>query len=331
MSLLATRADIARPVASRPAPALPSPAAFDDFHAAGEAVLAFLHARFGFGLWMLTRVEGDDWIVLQAEDHGYGIAPGTVLRWADSFCSRMVRGEGPAIAPRADRIEVYRQAPVARQIPIGAYMGVPLTGTDGHLFGTLCAVDPRPQPEAIADEQPLLELLAGFLGTVLRQELRGLDQQRRLEQLELEALTDAVTRLFNRRGWDRLLAAEEERCRRYGHAATVVVVDLDRLKETNDRDGHHAGDALIARAADALQACARANDVVARLGGDEFALLAVECGAAGAEALRARIQGALRAADVDASVGLAVRDPALGLESAWRLADQRMYQAKPRR
>lgn len=47
-----------------------------DFATAAQAVLSFLHDRFGFGLWMVTRVEGDDWIVLQSDDHGYGVPPG---------------------------------------------------------------------------------------------------------------------------------------------------------------------------------------------------------------------------------------------------------------
>ena len=49
---------------------------FGDFETAGRAVLALLHRRFGFELWMLTRTEGDDWIVLHSEDHGYGVAHG---------------------------------------------------------------------------------------------------------------------------------------------------------------------------------------------------------------------------------------------------------------
>ncbi len=71
---------------------------------------------------------------------------------------------------------------------------------------------------------------------------------RRNEHLELEALVDPLTSLLNRRAWDRLLAREEERCRRYGHTATVFVIDLDQLKEVNDAAGHAAGDALLVHA-----------------------------------------------------------------------------------
>ncbi len=60
---------------------------FTDFASASRAVLSYLHRKLGFKLWMVTRTEGEDWIVLDAEDHGYGVEAGTVFRWADSFCS----------------------------------------------------------------------------------------------------------------------------------------------------------------------------------------------------------------------------------------------------
>ena len=74
---------------------------FSDFDAAAHSVLEFLYHRLSFDLWMVTRTEGDDWIVLQALDHGYGVKEGSVFRWADSFCSQMVLGLGPCIAPRS--------------------------------------------------------------------------------------------------------------------------------------------------------------------------------------------------------------------------------------
>lgn len=61
--------------------------AFQNFESASAAVLGFLRQRLGFGLWMVTRTEGDDWIVLQSEDHGYNVKAGKVFKWADSFCS----------------------------------------------------------------------------------------------------------------------------------------------------------------------------------------------------------------------------------------------------
>lgn len=301
---------------------------FKDFEAAGQRVLAFLHQRFGFGLWMIARTEGEDWIVLQSEDHGYGVKPGTVFRWADSFCSEMVKGNGPRIAPNSDSVPAYAAAPIGRQVAIKAYVGVPLVDAGGKLFGTLCAIDPSPQSEDIAKEQGLIELLASLLSTLLQAELKAAREMQRSERLELESETDALTQLYNRRAWDRLLSTEEDRCRRYGHSAIVLSIDLDELKRINDTHGHAAGDALIVRAADALRKAVRKVDIVARLGGDEFSVLGVECDNNGAKALLSHIRMALADAKVKASVGLAPRIPSHGLKGAWEEADRLMYVEK---
>ena len=301
---------------------------FSDFETAAHAVLAFLHQRLGFDLWMVTRTVGDDWIVLQSEDHGYGIAPGTVFRWADSFCSEMVKGNGPRIAPCSEDVPAYATAAIGRRVQIKAYVGLPLVNSDGSLFGTLCAIHPSPQPQSIVKEKELVELLGAMLSTILQAELRAADEARRSEKLQAEALIDALTDTYNRRGWDRLLAAEEERCRRYGHPAAILIVDLDELKLVNDAHGHAAGDSLIVRASSALRKAARSLDIVGRLGGDEFGILSAECDRAGAEALLKRVRTALSEASVKASVGIAMRGASGGLRHALENADQLMYKEK---
>ncbi len=299
-----------------------------DFETAGQAALAFLHRRMGFDLWMVTRTEGDQWIVLQSEDHGYGIVPGTVFSWADTFCSEMVKGNGPRIAPSSQDIPAYAAAPIGHQVQIGAYVGLPLTRTDGSLFGTLCAIHPSSLPSSIVHEQELVELLGAMLSTILQAELATLAEARKVEQLQTDALTDVLTHMYNRRGWDKFLDAEEKRCRRFGHSAAVLVIDLDELSRVNDSDGHAAGDALIVRAAEALRRATRSPDVVARLGGDEFGILSAECDDIGGNALLERVQSALRDKNVKASVGLALRTPSLGIMGAWEAADKKMYEAK---
>ncbi|MCY7387013.1 MAG: sensor domain-containing diguanylate cyclase [Burkholderiales bacterium] len=301
---------------------------FTDFETAGRAVLAFLHQRLGFDLWMLTRTDGADWIVLQSEDHGYGVDPGTVFCWADTFCSEMVQGKGPHVAPRSALVPAYDAAPIGRQVQIKAYVGQPLVRADGSLFGTLCAIHPSPQPESIVGEQALIALLAAMLSTILQADLRATEEARRAERLEAEALTDALTDLYNRRGWDRLLAYEEERCRRYGHPAAILIADLEEMKQVNDSEGHAAGDAYIVRAGAALRNASRSLDIVARLGGDEFGILCAECDRVCGEALLKRVRAALAEANVKASVGLAMRDPSVGLRRAWETADRLMYEEK---
>ncbi len=301
---------------------------FSNFEEATREVLTYLHERFGFSLWMMTRVEDDDWIVLQSEDHGYNVNEGKVFRWADSFCSRMVRGEGPKIAPKVSDVPAYMQAPIGQQVPIGAYIGMPVLRGDGSLFGTLCAIDPDPQNESILAEQPIIELLARLLETVLEYDLRASEQARFLERAQFEALTDELTGLFNRRGWDRYVAGEEARARRFGYPACVIVIDLDGLKEVNDNLGHEHGDKLICDTAKCISNAVRKSDLVARLGGDEFAVLGIETDATGAEELTQKISNKLASEGIKASLGQAMRDPNRGLLDAIAAADKAMYTAK---
>ena len=301
---------------------------FENFEAASRGVLALLQERLGFGLWMMTRTEGQHWIVLQALDNYYDVKEGTVFRWADSFCSQMVQGLGPRIAPRAQEIPVYAAAPIGKQVPIGSYIGVPVTKKDGSLFGTLCAIDPISQKESITQEQPLIELLAQLLGTVLAHDLKAIEQARLLERSQKTTLTDSLTGLLNRRGWDLQMASEEARSRRYGSPISIMIVDLDNLKQINDTQGHAAGDAIIQKTAKCLRKAVRQSDIVARIGGDEFALMGIECDEVGAEAMFNNLKGALQAKKIKASLGKAARNPQTGLAGAMAVADRSMYAAK---
>jgi diguanylate cyclase (GGDEF)-like protein len=301
---------------------------FPNFETAAQAVLAFLHQRLGFSLWMLTRTEGEDWIVLQAQDQGYGVKAGDVFRWRDSFCSRMVEGQGPRVAPNSSLVSVYANAPIAQQVAIGAYVGVPLTYKDGRLFGTLCAIDPQPQSETLAAELPLVELLARLLSSLLSFSLEAEEQARQAERACCDAVTDVLTGLYNRRGWEQFLAQEEERCRIYGHPASVIIIDLDGLKEINDNQGHRAGDQLIVQAAEVLRHTVRCHDIVARLGGDEFAVLCLDCGLEQGKALLERLEETFMEKKIDASLGMACRKPGGHLTQAVEEADHAMYRCK---
>ena len=299
-----------------------------DFSSAARTVLAFLHDRIGFDLWIISRASGADYVVLEAEDHGYGVKGGDVFKWTESLCHRMATGMGPRIAVDVESIPAYASAPVAKDIQIGAYVGMPLLQADGTLFGTMCAINPTPKPRSLELEQPLVELLAGLLGTILRSELLLAESNRRADRAQSDALRDELTGTYNRRGWEKLLTSEETRCRRYGHPGAVMVVDLDDLKVVNDTHGHAAGDAHLRGAAGAILRTVRAQDIVARIGGDEFAILAVEIDQTESQSLLDRIEASLREAKVPASIGLATRDPAAGFQDAYLRADKAMYREK---
>ncbi len=308
----------------QPADVLP----YSDFDAACRAVLAQLSERTGLGLWMMTRTEGEDWIVLQAEGDRHAVTDGDIMRWADSFCSLMVVGEGPQSAPRAAEVPSYRKAPIGRQVPIGAYVGVPVMRVNGELFGTLCAIDPEPQPEALNAELPLVRLFARLLGSILEAEMHAVELTRKLQAVREEASLDPLTGLLNRRGWNERVAIEERRARRYGSPATVAIIDLNRLKEINDRRGHEAGDELLVRAGQALRVAMRETDAVARIGGDEFAVLCMETGADAGWRIENKIRSALAMAGVEASLGWSARDPSQDIGSAVIEADRLMLEEK---
>jgi diguanylate cyclase (GGDEF)-like protein len=119
---------------------------------------------------------------------------------------------------------------------------------------------------------------------------------------------------------------------RHGEPVTIFALDIDGLKEVNDRHGHAAGDALIAAGADLLRGTFRASDTIARVGGDEFGVLCY--GSCDAEAIRDR----LAAPDDDPSsprfsVGSATSAGGAPheLEALLAAADARMYEDKTTR
>lgn len=299
-----------------------------DFREASIRALAFLRDMTGMDLWMVTRVDGEDWIVLESEDHGYGIKRGDLFTWSDSFCSRMVNGLGPRVAAVASDVPAYREAPIGRAVPIGAYVGIPLQGKDGELFGTLCSIDPQEKGSALKELQPTFELIADLLSGILAAELKVEAAERAARLASLDATHDELTGIGGRRGWNLAISAEEDRCVRHGHPAAVVFIDLDELKRVNDREGHEAGDELLRVTAATIKGTLRGHDFAARIGGDEFAVLAPECNPAQAKALSERLRVALGQAGIKASVGYASRRTSAGLEEAVREADQGMYEDK---
>lgn len=96
------------------------------------------------------------------------------------------------------------------------------------------------------------------------------------EVYKLAAL-DPLTGLYNRRSGEQRLAEEISRATRYHRPLTILLIDLDGLKQTNDRLGHAGGDLVIKSFAERLQRAIRGSDLAVRLGGDEFMALLPEC------------------------------------------------------
>jgi diguanylate cyclase (GGDEF)-like protein len=93
------------------------------------------------------------------------------------------------------------------------------------------------------------------------------------EKLQINAATDALTGLYNRRLFDEYFEKELNRAKRYTHQLAVVILDLHRLKEVNDQYGHLQGDQILQLAAATFRKTLRSSDFAFRIGGDELALL----------------------------------------------------------
>jgi diguanylate cyclase (GGDEF)-like protein len=94
-----------------------------------------------------------------------------------------------------------------------------------------------------------------------------------LVSFERDAMTDALTGLFNRRYFESGLRREIERCRRYGSKSSLLLLDLDNFKAANDHFGHPAGDIALKTVGEIIARRLRAVDIPCRYGGDEFAIV----------------------------------------------------------
>lgn len=157
------------------------------------------------------------------------------------------------------------------------------------------------------------------------------------KKLQINAATDPLTGLYNRRLFDEYFDKELNRAKRYGHQLAVVILDVHKLKEVNDRHGHLQGDQILQLAAATLRKTLRASDFAFRIGGDEFALLLPQTDTEQANTLcrrvRAQYEGDIRSLKLDPGVtldfGIAVQ-PMDGEQKSelMGIADERLYQLK---
>ena len=150
-------------------------------------------------------------------------------------------------------------------------------------------------------------------------------------ELAERARRDPLTGLLNHRAFHGQLAVESARARRYRGRIALVLFDLDRFKETNDRAGHQEGDRLLRAFGAALAATVRESDFAGRTGGDEFAALLLEARPRDVEAFLGRLREGL-------PEGLAVSSGAAHLphecssaEQLLETADRRLYADKTAR
>lgn len=198
---------------------------FESFEQASRYTLRYLHQKYGFGAWMLTRKNEDDWVILQIESDKYQIDELSTLVWSDSICSRMVKGKGPRWAPAIHNVVDYQLAPISKQLNIRSYVGIPICYSDGQLFGTLCAIDTEDHERIPYDGLATVELISKLLSSLLRLEIERNEFSSRQMQFLPNQFKDAETGFFNRLGWSTFLEKEQSDVRALGVPLYVMVID----------------------------------------------------------------------------------------------------------
>ncbi|MGA3008211.1 MAG: GGDEF domain-containing response regulator [Opitutaceae bacterium] len=155
------------------------------------------------------------------------------------------------------------------------------------------------------------------------------------------ATHDQLTGLLNRREFDRVLAEEVERSRRFGHPFALVLGDVDHFKDINDSHGHQAGDAVLREVSRRLSVGLRSVDRLARFGGEELAMILMETDRAAAFEMAQRAGATLERMPISANVGTDLRvtmsfgvavvpHDADSVDSLVAMADKALYVAKAR-
>jgi len=164
---------------------------------------------------------------------------------------------------------------------------------------------------------------------------RDISEQRHFEdELNLLAVTDPLTGVWNRRRGEELVSADLAEARRYGPALSLLMLDIDHFKDINDTHGHQIGDRVLVQLTQLLLDNLRTSDVLSRWGGEEFVILMRHCTIDDAVLLAEKLRGLVfdtdfgEAGTVTVSIGAAELTPGEDLESWLRRADIAMYEAK---
>ncbi|MDO3388099.1 sensor domain-containing diguanylate cyclase [Gilvimarinus sp. SDUM040013] len=258
-----------------------------------------------------------------------------------SFCAHAVYNDEILIVPNACQHEDFADNPLVIGEPnIRFYAGCPIRH-DGYPIGTLCLIDTQPRA-LTADQTDMLESISHWVEAEIKVTAMGDVQKQLIAELgesRRDAMQDPMTKTWNRMGLDVLFGREINYAKHSRQPLTLMLVDIDRFKEVNDKYGHIVGDQVLKEIVARIRAAVRPEDIVSRFGGDEFVVLATNCSEASARNMAERIVESIdakpiRAAEHDISVTLSI-----GLTSQRvtaqtsqkclsQLADKALYQAK---
>jgi diguanylate cyclase (GGDEF)-like protein len=185
--------------------------------------------------------------------------------------------------------------------------------------------------EVLQEQASQVQEYAGRFEAI-NEELRNANL--RLREL---SLTDELTEVGNRRNFDVRMREEINRSTRFGHAFSLLLLDIDAFKKFNDEFGHPQGDAVLRALGALMRSMSREGDVPCRIGGEEFTVILPETGKADglafAERMRRGVESTIRSPDgarpITISIGLAAfPEDGKSPEDLVRGADDALYESK---
>jgi diguanylate cyclase (GGDEF)-like protein len=163
------------------------------------------------------------------------------------------------------------------------------------------------------------------------------EQQEDLTLLRKQVITDELTGLYNRRGFDNVIAKEFRRAKRYNRNLSMIIGDIDHFKKINDNHGHLMGDKILQVYSSILKKNLRESDICARIGGEEFAVILPEQDEESAINIAEKIRQLIMNSkfvienvriNFTSSFGVASAKKSSTIKDLFKIADKALYQAK---
>jgi len=245
-------------------------------------------------------------------------------------CPGVVALKGELLLVQDSQDDSHSDSPIERHPEFKSMAGVPLE-SKGRVRGVLCLLSRKPERFAEKDLK-LLVTIGSEIGVAIENAWLYEKSYAHSKKMEELSITDSLTNLFNRRHFYRRLKEEMARAKRQKHPVSLLVVDLDNLKEYNDAHGHLKGDEALRGVAHAITASIRQDvDNGFRYGGDEFAVILPYSDGEEAGEVAERIRKTFEdfaLAGTSLSIGLAELDFEEEVDDFVTRADSAMYVSK---
>jgi diguanylate cyclase (GGDEF)-like protein len=242
--------------------------------------------------------------------------------------------------PDLDGIELIKQLksdPVTADIPVIMCTGVMTSSKNLDTALNAGAADYIRKPvdpiELIARTRSMVKM--GEMIKTIKEQNHALRQS--YARMEKMSRTDPLTSLSNRRDLDERLIEEKATADRHGHSFSLILCDIDRFKQFNDRYGHECGDYVLTSTAKLLRQGVRTSDHVGRWGGEEFLVVLPETDTASAQIIAEKLRNKIdhqehhyheHTLSVTVTFGIATYRRGEAIEATLIRADMALYEGK---